>query len=104
MQNLSWKFNFINFFFVLLVLYEINNFFSIKRFFRIWVFEAEVESRTQPSRPRIRKKSEAKAKDRLFEDRPSRGQGQEWSRPRTEDTIFQNYGRQIFHYFLTQSL
>ena len=33
------------------------------------------------------KKSEAK--DRLFEDRPSRGQGQEWSRPRTtKNTIF----------------
>ena len=36
------------------------------------------------------KKSLAKGKDRLFEDRPSRGQGQEWSRPRpkTKDTIF----------------
>ena len=31
------------------------------------------------------KKSEAKAKDSLFEDRPSRGQGQECSRPRTKD-------------------
>ena len=38
-----------------------------------------------------KKKSEAKAKDRLFKDRPSRGQGQEWSR--TEDAIFLNYGR-----------
>ena len=37
------------------------------------------------------KKSEAK--DRLFEDRPSRGQGQEWSRPRTKDTTFLNYVR-----------
>ena len=39
------------------------------------------------------KKSEAKAKDRLFEDRTSRGQEQKWSRPRprTEDTIFLNY-------------
>ena len=27
----------------------------------------------------LKKKSEAK--DRLFEDRPSRGQGQKWSRP-----------------------
>ena len=40
---------------------------------------AEVESRTQGSRPRPRteKKSEAntKAKDSLSEDRPSRGQG-----------------------------
>ena len=33
-----------------------------------------------------KKKSEAKAKDSLFEDRPSRGQGQECSRPRTKDT------------------
>ena len=34
------------------------------------------------------KKSETKAKDSLFEDRPSRGQGQECSRPRprTKDT------------------
>ena len=45
---------------------------------------AEVESRTQGSRPRPRtqKKSEAKAKDSLSEDRHSRGQGQECSRPR----------------------
>ena len=32
------------------------------------------------------KKSEAKAKDSLSEDRTSRGQGQECSRPRTKDT------------------
>ena len=45
---------------------------------------AEVESRTQGSRPRPRtqKKSEAKAKDSLSEDKHSRGQGQECSRPR----------------------
>ena len=57
-------------------------------------FRAEVESRTQGSRPRPRprtqKKSEAKAKakDSLSEDRHSRGQGQECSRPRprTKDT------------------
>ena len=53
-------------------------------------FLAEVESRTQGSRPRPRtqKKSEAKAKDSLSEDRHSRGQGQECSRPRprTKDT------------------
>ena len=52
--------------------------------------QSEVESRTQGKRPRPRtqKKSEAKAKDSLFEDRPSRGQGQECSRPRprTKDT------------------
>ena len=40
---------------------------------------AEVESRTQGSRSRTQKKSEAK-------DRPSRGQSQECSRPRTKDT------------------
>ena len=47
------------------------------------------------------KKPEAKvkAKDRLFKDRPSRGQGQECSRPRTKDIIFLNYGVQIFHNF-----
>ena len=51
---------------------------------------AEVESRTQGSRPRPRtqKKSEAKAKDRLSEDRHSRGQGQECSRPRTQPQVF----------------
>ena len=38
-------------------------------------------------KPRTQKKSEAKAKDSPYEDRPSRGQGQECSkpRPRTED-------------------
>ena len=48
----------------------------------------EVESRTQGSRPRTQKKSEAKAKNSLSEDRHSRGQGQECSRPRprTKDT------------------
>ena len=38
----------------------------------------EVESRTQDSGPRTQKKSEAKAKNSLSEDRHSRGQGQEW--------------------------
>ena len=37
-------------------------------------------------RPKTQKKSEAKAKDSLSEDRPSRGQGQECSRPRTKGT------------------
>ena len=46
----------------------------------------EVESRTQGSRPRTQKKSEAK--DSLSEDRPSRGQGQECSRPRTQAQVF----------------
>ena len=48
----------------------------------------EVESKTKGSRPipkpRTQKKSEAKGS--LSEDRPSRGQGQECSRPRTKDT------------------
>ena len=41
-----------------------------------------MDSRTQRSRPRTQKKSEAKAKDRLPEDISSRGQGEECSRPR----------------------
>ena len=45
-----------------------------------------MESKTQGSRPRTQKKSEAKAKDSLSEDRHSGGQGQECSRPRTKDT------------------
>ena len=47
-----------------------------------------METRTQGSRPRTQKKSEAKAKDSLSEDRQSRGQGQDSSRPRprTKDT------------------
>ena len=47
-------------------------------------YHPEVESRTQGSRPRTQKKFEAK--DSLSEDRTSRGQGQDCSRPRTEDT------------------
>ena len=52
------------------------------------IFLPEVESRTKGSRqrPRTQKKSEAKAKDSLSEDRHSRGQGHECSRPRTKDT------------------
>ena len=56
-----------------------------------WILLAEVESRTQGSRPRPRtqKKSEAKAKDSLSEDRHSQGQGQECSssRPRTQAQV-----------------
>ena len=61
----------------------------------------EVESRTKVRgyKAMDTKKSEDKAKDRLFEVRPSWGQGQEWSRPRNEDTIILNYGRKIFHNF-----
>ena len=43
---------------------------------------AEVESRTQGSRPRPRTQKKSEAKDSLSEDRHSRGQGQECSRPR----------------------
>ena len=46
----------------------------------------EVESRTQSLRPRTQKKYKTKAKDRLLEDRPCRGQGQKCSRSRTKDT------------------
>ena len=47
-----------------------------------------VESRMQGSRPRPRTQKKSEAKDNLSEDRPSRGQGQECSRPRprTKDT------------------
>ena len=47
-----------------------------------------VEDTRLEAKPKATKKSEAKAKDSLFEDRPSRGQGQECSRPRprTKDT------------------
>ena len=50
----------------------------------------------------IQKNTEANG--RVFEDTPSRGQRQEWSRPRpiTKDTIFLDYGRQIFHHFKVQ--
>ena len=41
---------------------------------------AEVESKTQPLRPRP--KTQKKTKDQLLEDRPSRGQGQECSKSR----------------------
>ena len=42
-----------------------------------------MESRTQGSRPRPRTQKKSKTKDGLSEDRHSRGQGQECSRPRT---------------------
>ena len=45
------------------------------------------------------KKSEAKTKESPSEDRPSRGQGQEYSRPRTKDTrasALQKKGLKIF--------
>ena len=45
-----------------------------------------MESRTQGSGPRPRTQKKSEAKDSLSEDRHSRGQGQECSRPRTKDT------------------
>ena len=45
-----------------------------------------MESRTQGSRPRPKAQKKSEAKDSLSEDRHSRGQGQECSRPRTKDT------------------
>ena len=44
-----------------------------------------MESRTQGSRPRPRTQKKSEAKDSLSEDRHSRDQGQECSRPRTKD-------------------
>ena len=53
-------------------------------------YSTEVESRTQGSRPRPRTqkkiRGQAKTKDSLSEDRPSRGREQECLRPRTKDT------------------
>ena len=45
-----------------------------------------VEDTKLEAKAKDTKKSEAKAKDSTSEDRPSRGQGQECSRPRTRDT------------------
>ena len=41
----------------------------------------------------LKKTPKTKAKHQLFEDRPFRGQGEEWTRPRAEDTIFLKFGR-----------
>ena len=62
---------------------------------------AEVESRTQGSRPRPRTQKKSKAKDSLFEDRTSRGQGQERSRPRprTKDTGASVLRKKVFKNF-----
>ena len=46
-------------------------------------YKGGVEDPTFGAMAKHSKKSEANAKDRLFEDRPSRGQGQECSKPRT---------------------
>ena len=61
----------------------------------IILFVPEVESRTKGSMPRTQKKSEAK--DSPFEDRPSQGQGQECSRPRTQAQVFSK--KKVFKIF-----
>ena len=53
----------------------------------------EVESRTQGSRPRTQKKSEAKAKDSLSEDRHSRGQGQ--GSPKKQKGLHKNFSSDL---------
>ena len=58
-----------------------------------------MESRTQGSRPRTQKKSEPKAKDSLSEDRHSRGQGQECSRPRTQAQVLSKKKRSSQKFF-----
>ena len=60
-----------------------------------FIKSTEVESRTQGSRPRTQKKSETKAKDSPSENRLSRGQGQERSKPRTKDTGASVLGRKF---------
>ena len=58
--------------------------------------EVGVENPTFETKAKDSKKF--KAKDRHFEDRPSRGQGQKCSRPKARNRghNFLNYGRQIF--------
>ena len=46
-----------------------------------------------------KKKSEAKAKDNLSEDRPSQGQGQECSRPRTQAQVLSEKKRSSLKFF-----
>ena len=71
----------------------------------IYFYLSEVESRTQGSRPRPRtqKKSEAKAKDSLSEDRHSRGQGQECSRPRTQAQVLSKKKKRSSQKFFKRS-
>ena len=65
---------------------------TVETFSVSWVFNVNcrggVEDTRLEAKAKDTKKSEAKAKDSLFEDRTSRGQGQECSRPRprTKDT------------------
>ena len=57
-----------------------------------------MESRTQGSRPRTQKKSEAKAKDSLSEDRRSRGQG-----PRTQAQVLSKKKKRSSQKFFKRS-
>ena len=58
----------------------------LPRHIRKGMLITEMESRTQGSRPRPKTQKKSKVKDSLSEDRHSRGQGQECSRPWTKDT------------------
>ena len=60
---------------------------SFYRMMRGREVKPEVESRTQGSRPRPRTQKKSEAKNSLSEDRHSRGQGQECSRPRTRAQV-----------------
>ena len=81
------------------IIFVVVNFFhAVSDIIFQYSFFPEVESRTQGSRPRprIQKKSEAKAKDSLSEDRHSRGQGQECSRPRTQAQVLSKKKKKVF--------
>ena len=69
---------------------NVSNWFKVNKL-------SEVESRTQGSRPRTQKKS--KAKDSLSEDRRSRGQEQECSRPRTQAQVLSKKKKGLHKYF-----
>ena len=64
---------------------------------------AEVESRTQGSRPRPRTQKKFEAKDSLSEDRHSRGQGQECSRPRTQAQVLSKKKKRSSQKFFRRS-
>ena len=75
------------------------------KFTALKVLVPEAESRTQSSRPRTQKKSEAKAKDRPSEDKPleakdrrARGQGQG---PKTQAQVLSK--KKVFPKFFRQS-
>ena len=65
----------------------------------LWNKIPEVESRTQGSRPRPRTQKKSEAKDSLSEDRTSRGQGQECSRPRTQAQAFSQKKKVFKNFF-----